>query len=107
MKERKLLKYRGKILANTEIDKLAETELAIAKLAFVQIYIGGDLRISFNGVPHLLYPNKASPQFSVAYFKSKKFYRIFYPYPSFLGIQKRINKETPQEVIRYLEDNVK
>ena len=92
----------GKILNQKQIATLGRAILAIRMLAQIKIYIGGDLRISFQGVPHLLYPNKNNPNYSIAYFRIDKLYRVFYPYPSRLGKQAKIDFKTNLQVIDYL-----
>ena len=99
--------YRGRILTQLEIRDLSILHIAIAMLGTIQIYKGGDLRISWNGVPHLVYPNNIKPQYSIAYFKREKLYKVFYPYPSNRGEQKRLNFSTKEEVINYLNQNEK
>ncbi len=104
MKELKLINTNlcGKILNQEQVANLGQKKLAIRMLALIQIYIGGDLRISWQGVPHLLYPNKNKPEYSIAYFRTAKIYKVFYPYPSKFGKQNRINFLHYTQVINYL-----
>ncbi len=43
--------------------------------------IGGEVRISKRGVPHIVIA-KGDTTYSIAYMGRKRFWRVFYPYPS-------------------------
>lgn len=105
MKEPNLDNLCGKILNQLEVAHFSTKHIAISMLAQIQIYIGGDLRISWQRVPHLLFPDKDKPQYSIAYFKKSKMFRVFYPYPS--GNIKQNKKDFTHyiQVINYLTDN--
>lgn len=107
MKEIKLIHSDlcGKILNQTQIIELSEKKVAISSLTQIQKIVGGDLRISNQGVPHLLYPNNIKPLYSICYFKKSKLYKVFYPYPSIFGKQNRINFLHYTQVINYLTKN--
>lgn len=55
--------------------------------------------ISRRGVPYILV-NKNGIKYSIAYFRSSKIYRIFYPY---LNTQKRIDFGTHEAVCNYFD----
>ena len=62
--------------------------------------IGGRLRISSNGVPHII-RTIGGITYSYCYFKKTKLWKLFWPWPSFDGQQKRVFKElTP--LVKYM-----
>jgi hypothetical protein len=59
---------------------------------------GSKIRVSSNGVPHLLFTAK-SITYSVAYFGKSDTYRLFYPYPA--NIQTRLDFRFRTEIVSF------
>lgn len=101
-------KCYGKILEDMQITILAKALIAIKILKDeIKDFIGGDIRISWQGVPHLLYPNAKKPKYSICYFKKSNKFRLFYPYPSKFGFQHKETFDTAKEIINRLKRKCK
>ena len=62
--------------------------------------IGGFVRWSKGGVPHIVVDVSAST-YSVCYFGKDKFYRVFYPFPG--EVQLRLDFFTSGGVVKYFD----
>lgn len=80
-------------------------EGVIKKLEYLEDNIpGAYLRLSLRNVPHLIVSVNGT-SYSIAYFRSNGVYRIFYPYPC--EAQTRVDKKTPEEVLKYFREVTK
>ena len=73
------------------------------RLLSIQKRIGGDLKISNGGVPHLVLEKDGIPA-SVCYFGRSDVYRVFTTYMQFSSPQTKIDFNTPEQVIEYFSN---
>lgn len=73
------------------------------RLAYINnlLAVPGTLVVSRRGVPHLVLP-RCGTTYSVAYFASKKFWRVFYPYQTDRPTTKDFKH--PHELATWLND---
>ena len=63
-------------------------------------WLSGYARVSKRGVPHVVI-TKDSVTYSVCWFGKGRFWRIFYPYPSWGRDQNKLDIQTDEEVLTY------
>lgn len=80
-----------------------KTEIIVAKLTELTKKIGGTVRISKKGVPHIVVEGN-NCKYSVAYFSSTNTFRVFWPYPSYGELQNKKTLAAEDDVARFLSN---
>jgi len=100
-KRKELFRPLEKAKRRDPMSKRTFASKVTVKLKAVQDIVGGEIRVSAQNVPHLVFP-LGDKEASVAYFARRDSYRLFYPYPSRGGHQERFNFDFPQGVTEFV-----
>ncbi len=78
-----------------------KTEKVVVMLNGLAEKIGGFVRLSKKGVPHIVV-ERGGRTYSVCYFASTNTFRVFWPYPSYGAVQSKKTVANEEAVIKLL-----